>query len=153
MKHGSTLFLKSVIYLFGLAVAALCVILIGVIFAGNAGMLLPIMLVMLLTAVPFFYALYQGLLLLRFIDKGTAFSQESVRAIKTIKYCAATISALYALSMPYIVYVADKDDAPGAVLIGLVFIFAPLVTSVFAAVLEKLLRNAIDIKSENDLTV
>lgn len=153
MRHGSTLFLKSVIYLFGLAVLSLCVILVGVISAGNAGMFLPIMLVMLLTAAPFFYALYQGLLLLRYIDQGTAFSQVSVRAIKTIKFCAAAISALYALAMPYIVYFADKDDAPGAVLIGLVFIFAPLVTSVFAAVLEKLLQNAIDIKSENDLTV
>jgi len=55
--------------------------------------------------------------------------------------------------MPYIIYVADKDDAPGAVMLGLVFIFAPLITSVFAAVLEKLLQKALDIKSENDLTV
>ena len=147
------MFLKTVIYLFGLLIAGLCVILVGVISAGNAGMYLPVMLVMLLTALPFFYALYQGLLLLRYIDHNSAFSQESVGATKTIKFCAASISALYALAMPYIVYVADKDDAPGAVLIGLVFIFAPLVTSVFAAVLEKLLQNAIDIKSENDLTV
>lgn len=153
LKHGSTLFLKSVIYLFGLAILGLCAILIGMISSGNAGMYFPVMLVMLVAAIPFFYGLYQGLLLLRYIDQGTAFSENSVRAIKTIKYCAAGISALYALSMPVVASVAEKDDAPGMVLIVLVFIFAPLVTSVFAAVLEKLLRNAIDIKSENDLTV
>ena len=153
MKKGSTLFLKLIICFVGLAILSLCIILLGVISAGNADMYLPVMLVMLGAAVPFFYALYQGLLLLRYIDLNTAFSQESVRAIKNIKFCAAGISALYALAMPYIVYVADKDDAPGAVLIFLAFIFAPLITSVFAAVLEKLLQNAIRLKSENDLTV
>jgi capsular polysaccharide biosynthesis protein len=45
------------------------------------------------------------------------------------------------------------DDAPGAIVIGLVIIFASIVIAVFAAVLEKLLRTAIDIKSENDLTI
>jgi hypothetical protein len=55
--------------------------------------------------------------------------------------------------MPYIVYVADKDDPPGATAIGLVIIVASCVIAVFAAVLQKLLQNAIEIKSENDLTV
>ncbi|RJQ34259.1 DUF2975 domain-containing protein [Candidatus Parcubacteria bacterium] len=153
MKNGSTLFLKAVIYLIGLLVLGICILLIGGMVSGNAGMFLPLMLGMLVSAVPFFYALYQGLLLLRYIDTNTAFSESSVRAIKTIKLCAGGISALYALLMPYLAYVAEIDDAPGVVLLGLVFIFATLVTSVFAAVLEKLLRNAIDIKSENDLTV
>src|SRR3989344_23853 len=153
MRHTPTLFLKSVIYLIGLAVLALCVIIGGVSISGNAGMYLPMLLVMGVAAIPFFIGLYQGLLLLGYIDKNTAFSDLSVKAIKNIKNCAFTISVLYAAGMPFIIYVADKDDAPGAVMIGLVFIFAPLITSVFAAVLERLLQNAIDIKSENDLTV
>lgn len=153
MKKGSTFFLKLVIYLIGLAVLGLCVILVGVSVSGNAGIILPIFLIALVAAIPFFYGLYQGLQLLNYIDKNTAFSDLSVRAIKNIKDCAFMISVLYAAAMPYIIYVADIDDAPGAPLIGLVLIFAPLVTSVFAAVLERLLQNAIDIKSENDLTV
>ena len=153
MQRSSTILLRVVIYLIGLAIAGLCVILLGVGISGNAGMFLPLMLGMLAAAVPFFFALYQGLLLLRYIDKNSAFSELSVKAIKKIKYSAGVISVLYALMMPYIIYVADKDDAPGAVIIGLVFIFAPFVIAVFAAVLERLLQNAIDIKSENDLTV
>ncbi|MBI2048602.1 MAG: DUF2975 domain-containing protein [Parcubacteria group bacterium] len=153
MKQGSTFFLKSVIYLIGLAVLALCVIIGGVITSGNAGMYLTVTLVMLVAAVPFFYALYQGLLLLGYIESNSAFSDLSVKAIKNIKYCAFTISAIYAAAMPLIITVAEKDDAPGAVMIGLVCIFAPLITGVFAAVLQKLLQNAIDIKSENDFTV
>ena len=153
MKKSSTILLRVVIYLIGLAVAGLYIILLGVSISGNAGMFLPLMLGMLVTAVPFFYALYQGLLLLSYIDKNSAFSELSVKAIKKIKYSAGVISVLYALMMPYIIYVSDKDDAPGGVVIGLVFIFAPFVIAVFAAVLERLLQNAIDIKSENDLTV
>jgi len=153
MKQGSTIFLRIVIFLIGVAVLSVCVIIAGVSVSGHAGMFLPILLIAGAAAIPFLYALYQAVLLLGYIDKNTAFSALSVKAIKHIKYCAFTISVLYAAGMPYIIYVADKDDAPGAVVIGLVFIFAPLVTGVFAAVLEKLLQNAIDIKSENDLTV
>ena len=153
MKESSTVFLRVVIYLIGLAVAGLCVILLGVSISGNAGMFLPLMLGMLVAAVPFFFALYQGLLLLSYIDKSSAFSELSVKAIRKVKYCAGAISVLYALMMPYIIYVSEKDDAPGGVVIGLVLIFAPFVIAVFTAVLEKLLQNAIDIKSENDLTV
>ena len=154
MNRGSTLFLKVVIYLMGLATVGLCILLLGNAFGNrDAGMYSPILIGMTVAALPFFYALYQGLFLLRAIEKNTAFSEKSVRAIKKIEYCAFAISTLYAAGMPYIVYVADKDDAPGVVLIGLVLIAAPLVVGVFAAVLQRLFQNAIDIKSENDLTV
>lgn len=153
MKQGSTLFLKTVIYIIGLVVLALCVIIAGVTLSGNAGMHLPVLIGMFIAAFPFFFALYQGLLLLRYIEKNTAFSDLSVKAIRNIKYCAFTISVLYSAEMPFIIHVAEKDDAPGIVMMGLIFIFAPLITGVFAAVLQRLLQNAIDIKSENDLTV
>ena len=153
MKKSSTIFLRVVIYFISLAVAGLCAILIGVGIFGNAGMFLPLMLGMLVAAVPFFFALYQVFLLLSYIDKNNAFSELSVKAIKKIKYSAGAISVLYALMMPYIIYVSDKGDAPGGVIIGLILIFAPFVIAVFVAVLERLLQNAIDIKSENDLTV
>lgn len=87
------------------------------------------------------------------LDKNNAFSELSVRALKIIKYCAFTISILYTASLPFLYFIADEDDAPGLIVIGLVIIFASIVVAVFAAVLQKLLNNAIDIKSENDLTV
>jgi len=55
--------------------------------------------------------------------------------------------------MPLFYLFAEKDDAPGVILIGMVIIFASMVIAVFAAVLQKLLKNVLDIKSENDLTV
>jgi hypothetical protein len=104
-------------------------------------------------AIPFFVALYQTLKLLDYIDRNKAFSQLSVRALNSIKYCAIIISAMFAAGMPYVYYVADQDDAPGVVAIGLVIVFASLVIAVFATVLQKLFKNAMAIKAENDLTV
>ena len=145
--------MKSVIYSLGLVALGVCVIIGGVSISGNAGIYLPILIGLLITAIPFFISLYQGLQLLNYIDRNTAFSDQSVKAIQNIKYCAFTISTLYAAGMPYAIYVADKVDSPVAVIDGLFWIFAFAVVAVFSAVLEKLLQKAIDIKSENDLTV
>lgn len=88
-----------------------------------------------------------------YIDRNEAFSELSVRALKNIKYCAVAISILYVAGLPLLYLIAEADDAPGVILIGLVIIFASMVIAFFAAVLQRLLKEAIDIKSENDLTV
>ncbi|WP_251047420.1 DUF2975 domain-containing protein [Planococcus sp. ISL-110] len=105
------------------------------------------------TAIAYFVALYQAMKLLGYIDRNTAFSERSVAALKNIKYCALTITVLYILCLPIILYTAEVDDAPGLGGLGMVITFGAIVIAVFAAVLQKLLENAIEIKSENDLTV
>lgn len=152
------MFLRGVIYLLGIAVLAVCVLvlppaILAELREGADFDYGPILLGMYLPAVPFFIALFQGLKLLSYIDKNTAFSHRSVTALKNIKYCGIAISALYAVGMPYILYVAEQDDAPGAVAIALVIIFASIVIATFAALLQTLVKSALEIKSENDLTV
>jgi hypothetical protein len=153
MKKGSTLFLKSVIYLIGIAVIASGFFFTAAVVRQSGWLFMPILIIMYLTVIPFFFAIYQALKLLGYIDKDVALSELSVKALKNIKYCAIAVSALYAAGMPFLVYVADKDDAPGAVGIGLIVIFASIVIATFTAVLQKLVQNWLDIKSENDLTV
>ena len=154
MERGSTLFLRGAVVAIGTVILALCFFALPAgIRAENAGGYRLILLGMYVPAVPFYIALYQTLKLLHYIDKDKAFSDLSVKALKTIKYCAVAIGALYAAGMPYVFHVADKDDAPGVVALGFIIIFASSVVAVAAAVLQKLLRSAIDIKSENDLTV
>lgn len=151
---GSTLFLRSTVIGLGLIVLTLAVFgLPAAIRSDNTGYYHSILYGMYLTVVPFYIALYYTLKLLSYIDKNKAFSNASVQALKYIKYCAVTITGLYCAGLPLIYYAADKDDAPGVMVLGLVFIFAPLVIAVFAAVLQKLLHSAMIIKSENDLTV
>lgn len=153
MNKGSTLVLKGVVALIGIAALALAVLLVIGIMTDRTGYYRPILIGMLVTAVPFYMALWQTLKLLKNIDRENAFSDLSVKSLRIIKYCAIAISAAYALGMPYIFYAADRDDAPGVVAIGLVIIFASFVIATFAAVLDRLLEKAIEMKSENDLTV
>ncbi|REJ11032.1 MULTISPECIES: DUF2975 domain-containing protein [Halobacillus] len=160
MKRGSTLFLKLAVFLIGLPVLALCIFFVPE-FAEFTGVLLsdfpviePVVFIyMYLTAVPFYMALYQAFKLLTYIDRNQAFSDLSVKALRVIKFCAITISVLYVVLMPVIYTVAEIDDAPGLIMIGMIIIFASAVIAVFAAVLQRLLQEAITIKSENDLTV
>lgn len=49
--------------------------------------------------------------------------------------------------------IADVEDAPGVVIIGLGIVTVSLALSVFVATIEKLLESVIQIKHENDLTV
>lgn len=155
-----TLFLKFVVVLMVLPVLALCVFLLPDIaeyFAELNPTLnflqYPFLIGLYVTAIVFFAALYQTLKLLSYIDKNESFSELSVKSLRNIKFCAITISAFYVVFMPLLYLMAEVDDAPGIILIGMVIIFGCMAVAVFAAVLQKLLKNAIDIKSENDLTV
>ena len=158
MKKGSTLFLKIALFLIGTPVLVLGVF--GLPWLVNHPfnteydhVLYPIIVGMCLTAIPFYIALYKAYKLLSYIDKNEAFSQMSVQALMHIRNCAVTISALYIVMMPFVYVVAEKDDAPGMIVIEMVLVFASMVIAVFAAVLQRLLQQAIDIKLENDLTV
>ncbi|WFA94039.1 DUF2975 domain-containing protein [Bacillus subtilis] len=160
MNRMSTIFLKIALVLIGIPILALCIFLVPKIanysaefFPNIAYIKYLVFIYLYVTAIPFYFALYQAFKLLSYIDKNKAFSGLSVRALKNIKYCAVTISIFYAAGMPVFYLIAETDDAPGIIVIGLIIIFASMVIAVFAAVLQKLLKEAIDIKSENDLTV
>lgn len=154
VKNSSTLFLRVAVLSFAAVILGLCVFALPLgIMSDETGMYRWILAGLYIPAVPFFYAIYETMKLLRYIDNNTAFSEASVAVLKNIKYCGSLIAGLFAAGMPYIYYVAEKDDAPGVVAIGLVITGASLAVAVFATVLQRLLQNAIDIKSENDLTV
>ena len=159
MKSYSTTFLKLAVILLGIPVLALCIFWLFPLLM-KTGELQPayasfryVLIGVFMSAIPFLAALYQTLKLLSYIDKNKAFSEISVKALKNIKYCANTISIIYLVLMPLVFPLADADDAPGLVGIPLIIIFASMVVAVFAAVLQRLLQDAIDIKSDNDLTI
>ncbi len=153
MKKGSTIFLRIALILLALGVLAICIFVLPVGFQTDLVGYKPVIVAFYIAAIPFFIALYQAWKLLSHIDKNNAFSHQAVQALKYIKYCALVISGIYIISMPYIFVIADMDDAPGVVAMGLVIIFASLVIATFAGVLQKLLQNMIEIKAENELTV
>ena len=158
MERGTTLFLKVAVYLIGITVLTLCIFWLPWLANDTVEMFpefsylqYPILIGLYVTAIPFFIALYRTLKLLNYIDSSNAFSELSVRDLKCIKYCANTISILYVIGIIFLI--SQKVLHPGIAIIGLTIIFTSVIIAVFTAVLQKLLKNALDIKSENDLTV
>jgi len=85
-------------------------------------------------------------------DTWTPCLQKTIK-LRRIKHCAVAIFVCHVLVLPLFYLYAQADDAPGVVIVGCVVPFASVVIAVFAAVLQKLLRHAIDIKTENELTI
>jgi len=160
MKRGSTLFLKGGVCLIGLGVLAVCIFWLPGMASRDAAahpetsyLQYPFLISAYLLALTFFAALYQVLKLLTYIDRNEAFSESSVRAIRSIKYYAMSLGALVIAGMIAGIVILYGEDIAGVISLGLMIMLASGVIATIAAVLQKLLQNAIDIKTENDLTV
>jgi hypothetical protein len=159
MKRGSTIFLKAVISLVAIAALAVCIFGLPGVVAKEAAKTpetaLPYLFLgcAYVLSIPFFVALYQAFILLTYIDGDKAFSELSVRALRHIKYCAITISALMVAGIATLMVLSrgKGEDITGIVAPGLLITFASSVVAAFVAVLQKQVQKAIDIKSENDL--
>ena len=105
-----------------------------------------------IASIPFFVALYQAFKLLGYIGRNEVFSQRSVRALRTIKFCALAVIGFVAVSVIFMIG-GDRDDRPGGTFMRILITFPSIVVATAAAVFERILQNAVDIKSENELTV
>jgi Protein of unknown function (DUF2975) len=159
-KRGSTVFLQVAIVLIGLGVLAL-MLWEPHLEGRNAHATLfeiyfkdPFLAYAYLASIAFFGALYQAFTLLGYIRQNQVFSLDSVRALRTIKYCAIALVVMIGAAVAYLfIAMRGKDDIAGGVAMGVLMISLSVVIATAAAVFERLLQNAVDIKSENDLTV
>jgi hypothetical protein len=157
-KQGPILFLQIVLALIG--VAALALMLWEPHLEGrNAGADLatiylhdPFLVYAYVASIPFFVALYQAFILLKYIGRNEVFSSKSVKTLRIIKYCAIIIVGFIAGGV-IILLLGESDDRPPILAMGTLTSFVAIVIATAAAVFERLLQAAIDIKSENDLTV
>ncbi len=158
MKKGSTLFLKVVLCL--IAVAALVWMLWFPLTEGRAAHLDlvsiyadPLIIYGFIASTPFFVGLYQAFKLLELVDRNKAFSQGAVNALKNMKFASLSLIGFIALGVLYIHFFAGGDDPAGPTMLGILTSFSVAVIATACAVFQKLLQNAVDLKSENDLTV
>jgi len=158
MKRGTTTGLKVAILIIGVSVFAACIFglpRLAVYSAESnpeyAYLKWPVLFGLYATALPFFLALYHGIKLLTFIEREHVFSSLTTISLRQIKYCALTIFCLYLLGMIYLLI--QNALHPGIALIGMVICFATIIVYLFTTVLQRLLQSAIDMKTENDLTV
>ncbi|WP_172195865.1 DUF2975 domain-containing protein [Saccharibacillus qingshengii] len=160
MQRGITLFLKAAVILIGLPILAIYIFVVPEIgnfaaelYPESSSIRIWVWIDLYATSIPFYWALVESFRLLVHIERRRAFSDLAVQALKKIKYCGMGVGGLFTLGMPLFYLMAERDDAPGIIVIGMVIVFASLVIAVFAAVLQKLLQEAIAIQLENELTV
>lgn len=162
MNRGSTLFLKLVISAIAVGALAICIFVLPSIAAQDATahpelawQRYPFLTYAYILCAAFFIALYQGFKLLGYIDENKAFSESSVRSLRVIKYCAIFVSALIVAGLVTLLTAAvgKNEDMTGIVMPGLVVIFISVVGSTVIALLQRHVQKAIELKSENDLTV
>jgi hypothetical protein len=113
----------------------------------------PFIIYIFIASTPFFIGLYQAFKLLNLIDANKAFSQGAVNALRNIKFASLSLISFIAVAEFYIRFVAHGDDPAGPTALGILVSFAVAIIATAAAIFQKLLQNAVDMKSENDLTV
>lgn len=150
MKRSSTIFLQVVIVLIGIGTLALMLwephiegrnvhaTLFEIYFKD------PFLAYAYIASIPFFVALYQAFNVLGYIERNEVFSQRSVKALRTIKYCAISLVGFIVAAEAYLfMAVRGKDDIAGGVAIGLFMIFVSVVIATAAAMFERLLQRSV----------
>ena len=150
MKRSSTIFLQAVILLIG--IGALAVMLWEPHLEGrNAHATLfeiyfkdPFLAYAYIASIPFFAALYQAFKVLGYVRQNKTFSQATVKALGTIKYCAIAIIGFVAVGELFIM-LGNSDDRAGGIFMGILITFGSVVIAIAAAMFERILQNAVDI--------
>lgn len=158
MIRGKTTFLKLAVVTLGIIALLLCIYWLPN-FARNTAVMnpdyaylrYPVLIFVYITAIPFYIVLYQVLKLLHYIESKNAFSELAVESLKHIRYCAIGIIVLYVIGFIFLWFQNALHSS--IAMMGTIVIFATSAIAVFAAVLQELLKNALEIKSENDLTI
>ncbi len=161
VKNSSTAFLQTILVVLG--VGTLLALIAMPQFEGrNVDATLfeiyfndPFLAYVYLGAIPFFVGLYQAFKILGFVAKNNTFSHATVKALRTIKYCAFVTAGAIIMADAFLMIIARStgEDTAGAVMLGLITTFTSIVIGTASAVFERTVQNAVDIKSENDLTV
>jgi len=158
LKRSSTAFLQTVIVLIG--VGALALMLWEPHIEGRNAHATPyeiyfkdpFLAYAYVASVPFFAALYQAFKVLGYAGQNRVFSQPAVNALRAIKFCAIAIIGFVAGAEVFIM-LHSSDDRAGGVFMGVVITFGSIVIAAAAATFQRILQTAVDMKSENDLTV
>jgi hypothetical protein len=154
MKRSTTIFLQIIVILVGLGTLTLMLwephlegrnaqaTLFEVYFQD------PFLAYAYAASIAFFLGLYNAFKLLGYKRQTNGSSERSVKAWRTIKYCAITLVVAVGAAEAYLFIVQrGKDDIAGGMAIGHFMILISTMAAIIANVFEKRLRRAADIKS------
>lgn len=161
IKHASTAYLKIIIFLVGMGVLALCIYWLPAaairepkLNPGNYS-LYPLLGFAYGCCIAFSVVLYQVFKLLTHIGRNNAFSELSLKSLQAIKKSALITIFFIVLGIVYLKVLArfTGDDPAGPISLSLMGIFVISIIIAIVDVLQKLLKNLLDSRPENDLTV
>ena len=146
MQKINSIALSSFIVFIGFIVLSLCIFVLPNLSQETAQMnpevaflQYPILFGMYATAVPFFYAIYETVMMIQVTQRESIFSNRIVQGLNHIKYCAFAIIVLYVFGM----FVLDYTNAfpPLVAVMGFVIVIVTIVVALGAAFLKIVLTN------------
>ncbi|SEG42664.1 DUF2975 domain-containing protein [Paenibacillus sp. UNC499MF] len=155
VKRGSTIFLKVIIFLAGIAVLALCIYWLPEATRRDAlanpdyhYQVYPLLVCAYGICITFSVALYHVFKLLTYIERNNAFTELSLKSLKVIKRCAFTVIffILFVIVDLMVLAKTTGDDAAGPISLSLMGIFAASIVAVILEVLQKPIIHLLDKK-------
>jgi hypothetical protein len=158
VKRGSTTFLKVIIFLAGIAVLALCIWLPEIavrdarVHPDTAYFLIPFLVCAYGFCITFSVVLYQAFKLLTYIERNNAFSELSLKSLEVIKKCTFAVIFFIVLGIVSLKVLSKVtgDDPAGPISLSLMGILATSIIAAIVDVLQKPLKNILELKPEND---
>lgn len=158
MKRSSALFLQVIVVLIGIGTLSL-MLWEPHLEGRNAQATLfeiyfkdPFLAYAYVASLSFFAALTQAFRVWRYAGQNKLFSHAVLKALRTIKYCGGALIGFVAGGEIFIM-LGTSDDRAGGVFMGLLITLGAIVMVATAARFERIVRNAIVLRSENDVAV
>lgn len=147
--------LKSALVIIAFFAAFITVIIFFQFFSGEKAQIsmVSLFLSIILSVLLGFRVLFLLTRILTYIKNSEAFSSKTLKVVSEIKKTILMISIIFLGILPFFYTVADRQDAPGVLVIGLAIAFVPFTAFIFSQIVEELFKSAIELKEDNELTI
>lgn len=151
MKKHSIIILKIIILLIALFMLTLSVVGMVSLIKNPINpiyghILYPIVIVIYISTIIIYLAFYQTIMFLNLMKEKLTFSINTKTRLEKIKILGLVFSVLYFFLMPFVYMLANADDAPGVIFVGMIPLIGGFIVSLFADILIKLIDEGMLLK-------
>lgn len=102
--------------------------------------LYPIVTILYLSTILIYLAFYQTIMFLKLIDQPVIKYENSIENLQKIRVYGVIFALLYVINLPFFYMLAEVDDAPGLIFIGMIPLIGGFIVYLFADIMIKLLN-------------
>jgi len=113
--------------------------------------LYPIVIAIYVSTIFIYLAFYQTIQFIQLINHKLVFSNDSIYRLKKIKRYGLIFAALYVMALPFIYLLANADDAPGVIFVGITPLVGGFIVYLFTDILIKIIHQGISQKETSKL--